>query len=118
MLSLADIKFRITVIFMLFFMLYIVIILNLYNIQMRNTIFYTQLGQQQYYGLHTHAPPRGLIYDRNGTLLTLNQDCLSAFVLPKQLKDAETTLLFLKKYFPQAYRSEERRVGKECRSRW
>jgi len=103
MLSLADIKFRITVIFMLFFMLYIVIILNLYNIQMRNTIFYTQLGQQQYYGLHTHAPPRGLIYDRNGTLLTLNQDCLSAFVLPKQLKDAETTLLFLKKYFPQAY---------------
>jgi cell division protein FtsI (penicillin-binding protein 3) len=113
MLSHTDLKFRITCIFILFLVLYALIIVNLYSIQIRNNNFYTRLGVQQYYGLHTHAPTRGLIYDRKGTLLALNQDCLSAFVLPKQLKERDATLSFLQQHFPQAYQQLKTKTDKQ-----
>ena len=47
-------------------------------------------------------PPRAEIYDRHMRPLALNRDNLSAFVLPKEVKNKKQLISFLKKYFPHA----------------
>src|SRR5438270_13674987 len=39
-------------------------------------------------------------------------------VVPEKLIQCEDAFLYLLQYFRRRLRSEERRVGKECRSRW
>lgn len=96
-------KIRASIIFLLFCFLYVVILFNLYLIQIKNHDFYANLGEKQYHVTITQAPPRAPIYDRTGkTCLALNKECVSAFILPKSLESPDTLKRFLKKHFPQA----------------
>jgi cell division protein FtsI/penicillin-binding protein 2 len=98
-----GLKLRASVIFFIFLTLYLIIIANLYYIQIYQADFFNQLGLQQYHVTQTKTPPRALIYDRTGRPLAINQDCISAFILPKQLKSRESLEPFLQKHFPHAY---------------
>lgn len=95
-------KIRTSFIFILFCLSYTIIILTLYTIQVRKRNFFINLGKQQYQITVKQNPPRGLIYDTNHKFLALNQDTLSAFILPNQLEKVEQLEPFLKKHFPQA----------------
>jgi len=97
-------KIRASIIFLLFCIIYVMIAFNLYFIQIRHTNFYMQLGAQQYNVTRTQAPPRAPIYDRTGAHpLAVNQDCVSAFILPNAVESPDTLYPFLQEHFPQAY---------------
>ncbi len=98
-----TIKIRTTSLFILFAILYLIIVIHLYRIQIIEHQFYTKLGNQQYLGLHIQAPAGAPILGRAGNPLALNQECISAFILPKQLKDRERLLPFLKNHFSHVY---------------
>lgn len=86
-----------------FFLLYGVVIANLYVLQIKQTLFFKDLGEKQYnVTVHT-LPARALIYDRFNRLVAVNKDSMAAFILPKTLKDKDATLKFLKQYFPASY---------------
>lgn len=95
-------KVRMVFVFFLFCFGYLLIIATLYMIQIKQRNFFMHLGRQQYTVTVKQLPPRGIIYDRYNTILALNQDILSAFILPNQLEKVERVEPFLKKYFPQA----------------
>ena len=110
----ADgLKLRASVIFFIFLALYFIIVLNLYYIQIYQADFFNQLGLQQYHVTQTKTPARALIYDRSGQPLAINQDCLSAFILPKQLKSRETLEKFLQTHFPHAYAQLQEKSNKQ-----
>lgn len=94
---------RSSIVFFLFCVLYAIMIANLYTIQIRQQDFYANLANKQYNVTVTQRPPRALILDRNGKPLALNKDALSAFIMPKMLKQPETLKKFLKKNYPKAY---------------
>ncbi|MEX0940160.1 MAG: penicillin-binding protein 2 [Candidatus Babeliales bacterium] len=95
-------KLRAGFIFLFFCSLYLIILCNLYAIQIRQRSFYINLAKQQYNVSITSAPERALIYDRNGQPLALNKMSLSAFILPKKIEHIEQLEPFLKKHFPKA----------------
>src|SRR2546425_8471444 len=64
---------------------------------------YMARAQRQQQRVIEITPKRGSIYDRNMHPLAMSIPVDSAFAVPSELADE---------------RSEERRVGKECRSRW
>lgn len=96
-------RIRSGLIFLLFCSLYAIIIVNLYSIQIKQRAFYANLGNRQYNVTVTQRPPRALILDRNGKPLALNKDALSAFIMPKLLKEPEKVKTFLQKHYPKAY---------------
>src|SRR5581483_2108641 len=95
-------KVRITIVFLIFSLLYCAILFNLYLIQIKNHDFYAHLGEKQYIVTVTQTPPRAPIYDRFGNFLALNKDSISAFILPKSLEEPEKLKTFLATHFPQA----------------
>ncbi len=108
-----GLKLRASVIFFLFLALYCIIILNLYYIQIYQADFFNQLGLQQYHVTQTKTPARAIIFDRNARPLAINQDCISAFILPKQLKSRETLEKFLRAHFPHAYQQLQEKSNKQ-----
>ena len=95
-------KIRAGFIFLFFCSLYMLILLNLYSIAIKQRNFFSTLGKQQYMISIKSTPERALIYDRCGSPLVINKPMLSAFILPKNLESTETVERFLKKYFPKA----------------
>ena len=95
-------KFRLTIIFFLLSTISIISIIHLYSLQIRRHLFFTNLGNQQYHVSITAYQPRATIFDRNNKPLALNKDSLSAFMLPKTIKDKQALSLFLKQHFPDA----------------
>ena len=93
-------KKRLTTLFIFFCCLYIIIIANLYRIQIHQHKFFHELGQKQYSSVITIPVSRAPVYDRNGQCLALNKECMSACVIPTECKDQDTLLVFLKKHFP------------------
>lgn len=100
---LQECKLRTGFVFLLFCALYGLILFSLYSIQIRQRQFFTDLGSRQYHVNITSMPPRAEIYDRHGKNLAINKDQLSAFILPKTLKNPQQTKKFLKKNFPQSF---------------
>lgn len=97
-------KLRAAFIFFLFCFLYAAIAFNLYRIQIKQNSFFSQLGKQQYDVTVSQFSTRGEIFDRTGKQpLAINNDCLSAFIVPKQLAEPEKTKAFLAQHYPQAY---------------
>ena len=98
-----SVKFRSTIVFFVFIMLYSIIGLNLYVIQIKHHDFYKKLAEQQYHVTITKTPSRGPIFDRSGrNYLAMNKDYVAAFILPTQLTNKKSTLQFLEKHFPHA----------------
>lgn len=100
----SEYRARSSFVFFLFLILYAIILVNLYSIQVWNNKHFVQLANRQYQVTVTNYPPRGLIKDRYGKLLAFNKENLSAFVLPKQIEDVDKTATFLKEQFPEAYK--------------
>ncbi len=97
-------KTRSTLIFLLFCVLYGVIALNLYFIQIRRHDHFTHLGNKQYKVTATINPPRALVYDRTGKqLLAMNRESTAAFIIPHKLEPTPTLKTFLTRHFPQAW---------------
>lgn len=94
---------RLIGIFFIFSCLYLIIFINLYILQIKQTGFFTNLAQQQYHVTLTQMPPRAEIYDRFGKALALNKESLAAFIIPTNLEEPEKVTQFLKKHFNQAY---------------
>ncbi|HEX4068679.1 MAG TPA: penicillin-binding protein 2, partial [Candidatus Babeliales bacterium] len=106
-------KFRSTIIFFFFTMLYAAVGVNLYHIQIKQHDFYTKLAEQQYHVTITQTPLRGPIFDRTGrNYLAMNKDYIAAFILPTHMKDKKQTLKFLKKHFPQTIARFEKNKNK------
>jgi cell division protein FtsI (penicillin-binding protein 3) len=97
-------KERIALIFFIFCGIYVLITLNLYFIQIHKSSFFTHLASQQYNIAISQYPPRAPIFDRSGTqCLARNRECISAFIMPRLMKDKATTTAFLARNFPHAY---------------
>lgn len=94
-------RLRSTIIFFFFTMLYTLIGINLYVIQIKHHDFYKKIAEQQYHVIITQTPLRGPIFDKTGrNYLAMNKDYIAAFILPTQLTDKKRTVQFLNKYFP------------------
>ena len=94
--------FRSFFIFSILFVLYCIIIGNLYSMQVKKQDFFKNMGDKQYSISMTTLPERAYIFDRNGTPIALNKDSFAAFILPKQVTDRPTIEAFLEKNFPAA----------------
>lgn len=100
-----NIRLRTTFVFFSFCTLYLIIILNLFLIQIWNNHFFSTLGSHQYQVTVTQLPPRAPILDRTGThYLAINKECISAFMMPNQLKQRDAVFSFLQKHFPNTYK--------------
>lgn len=94
-------KIRTVFVFLVFCLLYAVILFNLYLIQIKQNDFFSHLGKQQYNVVVSRYPARAPIFDRTSKQpLALNKDCLSAFLLPKQLTEQKKIEAFLGQHFP------------------
>jgi len=106
-------KTRTVFVFFIFCALYLIILFNLYLIQVKQSAFFSYLGKKQYNVTVSRYAARAEIFDRNGQPLALNKDCLSAFILPNQLKNPKKTKQFLQKEFPHAYKALQKNTGKK-----
>jgi len=95
-------KARISIIFFIFCILFLVITINLFIVQIGQYTFFSHLADRQYNVTVTNYPERATIIDRNGKFLAMNKESFSAFILPKQLKYKDRTIAFLQKHFPKA----------------
>lgn len=96
-----DYKARIVLVFLAFFAFYLILAVRLFLLQVHQKNFFNILARQQHHVSITITPPRGIIYDRTGSIaLALNQEIPSAFILPHQFKKAEQTNRFLQQYYP------------------
>lgn len=87
-----------------FLVLYAVIAVRLFLVQIYQQDFFEILARQQYVTEITTRPARALIYDRNGEPLTLNRERLSAFLLPHRFHEPKRIMKLLKKRFPSVYK--------------
>ncbi len=97
-------KFRAGIIFFVCSLLFLIIAINLFIIQIYHHNFYSNLAQSQHHITVSQFSPRAEIYDRTGKqLLACNKECISAFIIPNELKDHDAVHAFLKKNFASAY---------------
>lgn len=89
-------------IFLFFCFLYGIILCALFFIQIYNHTFFINLGEQQYNTILKQSPPRASIYDRHNKPLAVNKECLSAFVMPRAVKDHDVLRNFLAIHYPKA----------------
>jgi len=104
MVSRKQSGFRLFLVFALFLGIYFLVILRLFLLQVYQRDFFKKLASQQYLTELTIRPSRALLYDRNGVPLAFNSQRLSAFLLPRQLKNEKKTVKMLKKHFKPVYR--------------
>lgn len=97
-------KTRVMLLFGLFLLMYLVIAVRLFLLQVYQKDFFNILARQQHQVSITINPARGIIFDRTGSVaLALNQEVFSAFILPNQCKQNNETKEFLKKYYPDVF---------------
>lgn len=70
----------------------LIVLGRLFYLQIVNYRHFTTLSQENRVNLQALAPPRGLIYDRNGVLLAENKPTYSLEVTPERVKDMDATL--------------------------
>lgn len=97
-----DHKIRVFIVFSVFLILFVIIAIRLFLLQIRQKNFFTVMAKQQYELDITINPPRAIIYDRSGnTPLAFNHEVPSAFLLPQQFNDENKIKKFLKKNYPE-----------------
>lgn len=100
---------RVVGVFFFYILAALILIINLFRIQVINSNFFISLGQQQYQAKITTVPPREIILDRYLKPLAINKQALSAFIIPNNLENPEAVKKFLKLNFEKAYsRLEEK----------
>ena len=94
--------FRIIFIFFVFALLSLIAGTTLFHLQIRQHHFFIDLAKRQYTLKIVSTPERGIIYDRNNTLLSSNKDGIAAFITPRTVQKPAELLTFLSQHFPQA----------------
>ena len=95
-------KSRLTIVFMLFGLIWLVAWINLFLIQVVQHEYFANLAQRQYHVSITTRPPRAAIYDRNHEPLALNKKSVAAFITPRTLRNRKAVTNFLQQNFPAA----------------
>ncbi len=98
-----ELRVRTASLFCLFALCYSLVLINLGFIQIINRSFFYTLGNHQYQLQVTQLPLRAPILDRTGRqFLATNSACVSAFIIPNQLKNSTALSAFLKAHFSHA----------------
>ncbi len=98
------IKIRIFMVFCFFIIIFGIITIRLYLLQIGKEGFFKELGAHQYQVELNITPPRAQIFDRLNIPLALNKKVESVFILPHQMSEKEKTMKFLKTQFPKVHR--------------
>ena len=83
---------RTTVMLVLVFVLLGVLTARMYQLQVVEHEIYTTLSDKNRVQVQSVAPPRGLIYDRNGELLAENRPVFSVTLVPELVGDIDQAL--------------------------
>ena len=96
-----KIGFRIRILSVFFILIWIVLLIRVFAISIQSNNYYAQLAKKNITRKDIDVPFRGLIKDRNGELLALNEIGFSVALDP-HLKEAELKkqIEFLQKFFP------------------
>lgn len=73
-------------------LLFLFLVVRLFALQIIKNEYYAALSEENRIRIVPIEPPRGLVYDRNGTLLVDNYPSYTVSVLPNEVADIETTL--------------------------
>ncbi|MFA0677115.1 penicillin-binding protein 2, partial [Vibrio sp. 10N.222.51.A6] len=94
-------KNRVIVAFCGILLFTLVLVANLYRLQVDNFESYQTRADGNRIKVLPIAPTRGLIYDRNGVLLAENKLVFNLTMIPEQTDDVDTMLAKLDKYIPR-----------------
>lgn len=94
-------KNRVIVAFCGILMFTLVLVGNLYRLQVENFKSYQTRADGNRIKVLPIAPTRGLIYDRNGVLLAENKLVFDLTMIPEQTDDVDAMLAKLDKYVPR-----------------
>ncbi len=87
-----DYSFRKNIIIGVFILIAITFIIRLFYLQIINDSYKLSADNIVLRKVREY-PPRGLIYDRNGKLLVFNEAAYDLMVIPRQLKNVDTSLI-------------------------
>jgi cell division protein FtsI (penicillin-binding protein 3) len=108
-----DYKIRLEIVLILFGLLYAIVLMRLFLLQIYQKDFFRVLACQQYNFSVKVNLPRGEIFDRGGNeLLAFNRVVPSAFILPHQFVEQKKTEKFLKHFYPSVYKKMKSRPDK------
>ncbi|OGB97025.1 hypothetical protein A3F06_01585 [candidate division TM6 bacterium RIFCSPHIGHO2_12_FULL_36_22] len=93
-------KARSSFIFFILVLMYAIIWVTFFGIQIIQHTFFTERAQRQYHIERIIYPPRGDILDKKNKPLALNAESTSAFILPREIKDPGMLKKFLAQYYP------------------
>src|SRR3990167_8989574 len=82
--------------------LFVILLINLFRIQILHRDFFLRLAQDQHQVTVTSYAPRAAILDRHQKPLTVNRDSVAAFILPHKLQAPKQLKQFLRQHFPAA----------------
>ncbi|WP_418641996.1 penicillin-binding protein 2 [Vibrio chaetopteri] len=100
-------KSRAIVAFVGIVVMMLVLVANLYNIQINQYQDYKTRSNDNRIKVVPIAPNRGLIYDRNGILLAENRPVFNLEVTPEKVKDMDATIQALRQYLDISPEREE-----------
>lgn len=99
-----DYRVRLFIIFCSFVVVYLVLAVRLFFVQVYYSDFFANLAHGQHHVAVSISPARGTIFDRfKDKALTFNRETLSAFVLPHELSEKKRTHDFLLQYYPEVF---------------
>lgn len=75
------------------FLIFIIILLRLWQLQILNTEKYKKLAEQNRIRIIKIPAPRGIIYDRNGIPLVENIPSFAALISPEYIDKVDVNLL-------------------------
>ena len=103
----------ITAITMVLLLLFLIV--RLYYLQVLEGEKYKTLSDENRISTRVLVPPRGRIYDRNGTLIAENMQNFQALIVAEQTPDIDTTLSRFKKIIPLS-ENEEQKIRRDIQN--
>ncbi|MCP4598475.1 penicillin-binding protein 2 [Neptuniibacter sp.] len=99
---------RAIIAFALVIIMFSILLGRMYYLQVMEHERYSAMSEDNRVQLQPVPPNRGLIYDRNGTLLADNRPSYSVTILKEEVKDIDATLAVLRELIPITDREVER----------
>ena len=99
---------------LIMFLLLMVILARLYNLQVYQADRYKTLADDYRISTRLLVPPRGIIFDRNGVTIASNQQNFQALIVAEQAPNVQETLDAFKKIMPLS-EAEEERIKKDLK---